>query len=260
MMLFATLTCNAPLHAEAARQSSSPDRYEDTGFHSEAPVAVVAPGANLFVGKKVVCLGDSITAGLDGGTLQVASTTYPQFLQQMTGATVVNQGIGGSSIGTYFLDPMCSRYQKIPKDADYIIVFGGVNDSLHVDGATLGSYALRTPGSFIGDLNTLYYGLKVNYPKAQIIVINPYKLQIQLEVRKNNKAVVKQAKISEAIVTLSAEYGYPLINLYDDGILDSTNADVREQFVPDGCHPNVAGYEILARLVANKMMEIGSLR
>lgn len=243
--------------SNAAVQVSLNSEDTESYQNSAAPVSVYSIGDNSFADKKVACLGDSITAGLDGGTLRPAATTYPQFLQQMTGARVLNYGVGGSSIGTYHSEPMCIRYKQLPKDADYIVVYGGVNDAFTVDAGLFGSYASRRPGTFIGDLNSLFYGLKTEYPNSKVIVINPHRIQMQVDlIRLGHKKLVKQEKLSEAIKQLTAEYGFALVNLYDEGILNSCDARIRAGYVPDGCHPNLAGYEVLARLIAEKMIAL----
>ena len=74
---------------------------------------------NSWVGKKVVFYGDSITA-----------QNYPQYVQQYYQFTMVNAGVGGSTI-TYRSDTDMSsdtRINALPADADLVVIMGGTND------------------------------------------------------------------------------------------------------------------------------------
>ena len=75
---------------------------------------------NSWVGKKVVFYGDSI----------IAQNYYPQYVQQYYQFTMVNAGVGGSTI-TYRSDTDMSsdtRINALPADADLVVIMGGTND------------------------------------------------------------------------------------------------------------------------------------
>lgn len=242
------------VHAAGARPKSILAVNE--ARNNEAALKVLTGGIS-FSGKKIACLGDSLTYGLDGSTNEPTDYSYPFFLQLLTGAEVTNLGYGSSTIGSSNVFPMFLRYKEIPTDTDYIVVFGGINDSFYVTKEQFGTFEERAIATFVGELNYLFYGLRTEYPKSEIIVINPPKSLWQYnEYKRGRGKLVPQARYAEAIRTLSTEYGFHLIDLYEENILNSFNASVRKKYVPDGLHPNAAGYHLLANLVAARMIEI----
>ncbi|MDE5718686.1 MAG: hypothetical protein K2I53_13935, partial [Lachnospiraceae bacterium] len=128
-----------------------------------------------FSGKKIACLGDSITAAANlEGEEGYLSYAYPAVLKELLGAEeVYNLGIGGSSIGRYWSDAFVERYKQIPEDTDIIIVMGGTNDGFCLSEKELGSPSERKPWTFWGDLDELMRGLKENYPDADIFFATP---------------------------------------------------------------------------------------
>ena len=67
--------------------------------------------------------------------------------------------------------------------------------------------------------------------------------------------MVHQSKFAEAINTIVPPYGFEVIDLYNNNLLNSYDADVNEQFVPDGIHPNVEGHRILAEHIASQIIQ-----
>ena len=247
------------VHA-APKRSPKNILAQNEGRYTKAVEKILAGGVS-FSRKKVACLGDSLTYGLDGATKEVTSQSYPYYLQLFTGAEVLNYGIGGSTIGTSNVYPMCERYSDIPKDADYIIVFGGINDSFYVTKDAFGSMEEPAPGTFIGEMALMFYGLKTEYPDSEIIIVNPPKSLWQYqEYQRGRGSLVKQEKYSDAIRLMTEAYGFHLIDLYDENILNSLDKNVRERYVPDGCHPNENGYNLLAGIIAEKMIDIEMVR
>ena len=110
-----------------------------------------------FSGKKIACLGDSITAAANlEGEAGYLSYSYPSVLKELLGAEeVYNLGIGGSSIGRYWSDAFVERYKQIPEDTDIIIVMGGTNDGFCLSEKEFGNFTERRPWTFCGDLDEL---------------------------------------------------------------------------------------------------------
>ena len=54
--------------------------------------------------------------------------------------------------------------------------------------------------------------------------------------------------------SLAAEYEVPVIDLYNANLLDTHDAAVIYNFMPDGVHGNGAGYEILAEHMAAEII------
>lgn len=124
--------------------------YEETMLVNEEDRICLAGRRTDFSGKKIACLGDSITAAAnleeEEGYLTYA---YPSVLKEVLGAEeVYNLGIGGSAIGRYWSDAFVERYTQIPQDTDIIIVMGGTNDGFCLSEKEFGSLAERKPWTF----------------------------------------------------------------------------------------------------------------
>lgn len=66
--------------------------------------------------------------------------------------------------------------------------------------------------------------------------------------------LLPQRDLVNVILTLSAEYDFHVIDLYNSNILDSHDVDIVTDYVPDGVHANREGYRILAQHIAAEMV------
>jgi len=105
-------------------------------------------------GKNLLCLGDSITQGMDS---KHPSLAYPVLLSRYLGMNLLNQGVGGYKFDAESLDP------EIPYKPDLITVAYGTN----VWGAVDSQETLKK--------NCLEYISKLidTFPEAKIAVITP---------------------------------------------------------------------------------------
>lgn len=209
-----------------------------------------------FSDKKIACLGDSITAAANlEGQENYPDCTYPAILQELLGAgEVVNLGVGGSAIGRYWSDPFVERYQKIPQDVDIIIVMGGTNDGFCLSEKEFGTLTERKPWTFCGDLNELMRGLKEMYPQAEVYIVTPLPNILQDYLKKERPYLLLQDDLVNVMLTLAAEYDFSVIDLYNSNLLDSHEADIVADYIPDGVHANETGYRILAQHIAAEIL------
>ena len=209
-----------------------------------------------FSDKKIACLGDSITAAANlENEENYLSYAYPAVLGELLEADeVYNLGIGGSSIGRYWADAFVERYTEIPEDTDIIIVMGGTNDGFCLSEEEFGTLSEREPWTLCGDLDELMRGLKENYPDAEIYFVTPLPNILQDYLMRERSYLLPQSYLVNVILTLAEEYDFHVIDLYNSNILDSHDADIVADYVPDGVHASKAGYRILAEHIAAEVV------
>jgi len=231
--------------------------YEETLLVNWEDQASLEERSVDFSGKTIACLGDSITAAANlEGEEGYLSDAYPAVLKELLGAKeVYNLGVGGSSIGRYWSDPFVERYTQIPEDTDIIIVMGGTNDGFCLSEKEFGSLTERKPRTFCGDLDELMRGLREKYPDADILFATPLPNILHDYLMRERPYLLPQKNIADAIITLAAAYDFQVIDLYNSNILDSHDADIVTEYMPDGVHANRAGYRILAEHMAAEVLK-----
>lgn len=232
--------------------------YEETILQNKNNQEKIEDSVIDFSDKKIVCLGDSITAATNLEDLEdYQQYSYPAYLKELLGAgSVENLGIGGSSIGRYWENAFVDRYKDIPQDADIILVMGGTNDGFCVSQEEFGTMEDRKERTFIGDLDELMRGLKEDYPEAKIIFVTPLPNVLHDMLRKERDYLLPQSMLANAMKTLGEEYEIPVIDLYGSNLLDSHDAAVIYNYMPDGVHCNQQGYKVLAREIAAELISL----
>lgn len=205
-----------------------------------------------FSDKKIACLGDSITEAANLSDLEnYRQYSYPTYLAEILGAKeVVNLGIGGSSLGRYWQNAFVERYREIPKDTDIIFVMGGTNDGFCLHTENVGNFEERLPRTLIGDLDELMRGLKADYPDAEVVFVTPLPNVLHDMLRAERPQLLSQRVVVDTMIRLAHEYGFDVIDLYDSNFLDSHDAAIISNYVPDGVHCNPEGYRLLAQHLA----------
>ena len=232
--------------------------YMETVEWNEADQVVIGQSTLDFSDKKIACLGDSITQAANLESMEdYQQYSYPTKLAEILGAEeVVNLGIGGSSIGRYWQDAFVDRYMDIPEDTDLILVMGGTNDGFCLHRENVGNFEERSPRTLIGDLDELMRGLKENYPDAEVVFITPLPNVLHDILRKDRPELMSQRVIVDSMIALAKEYEFDVIDLYDSNLLDSHDAAVISNYMPDGVHCNPDGYRILAEHIAADLIRL----
>ena len=230
--------------------------YEETMRINRADRETIAASTVDFSGMKIVCLGDSVTAGSNLDKLEnYEAMSYPYQLGEVLNAgEVVNLGIGGSSIGRYWENAFVDRYGSIPADADIIIVMGGTNDGFCASERELGSLEERRERTFAGDLDELLRKLKTDYPEAEILLATPLPNILHDMLRKERSFLLPQSSFVKIMKQLGQEYGVLVIDLYNTNLLNTHDAAIIHSFMPDGVHGNEMGYRILAEHFAAELI------
>ena len=234
--------------------------YIETQNVNQRDKQVIAESEIDFSNVTIACLGDSITEATNLDKEEnYRQYSYPTRLGEILGAKeVYNLGIGGSSIGRYWDNAFVDRYKEIPEDTDIIIVMGGTNDGFCISREELGTMEERSPRTFAGDLNELMIGLKEDYPDALIVFVTPLPNVLHDMLRKERDYLLPQKELADIIKLLAKEHGLPVIDLYNSNILDSHDAAVIFNYIPDGVHGNAQGYQVLAEHIAAELIGLYS--
>jgi lysophospholipase L1-like esterase len=190
-------------------------------------------------GKLWVPIGDSTTLGL--------GVTMPYPLQVglvAQGLTIVNAGISGSRVSdTGGADCMTNRVDDQQQIADIVTLMGGTND--WAAGVPIGVMADRGLDTFYGSLHNACINMQARYPGKKLALFTPLPRQ--------NSTVPINGKIlsdfTTAIKTVAAYYSIPVLDLFATVPINPDDASQRTAYMPDGLHPNNAGYALISALV-----------
>lgn len=166
------------------------------------------------VAGNLLCLGDSITQGMDA---RRPSSPYPVQLSRFLGMNLLNHGVGGHIFDASSLDP------DLPYKPDLITVAYGTNDWMTHERL---SELQQKCDEFLGKLSDLY-------PASQIVLLSP----IWRQDADQAKPMGSFADMTRAIVEVAQ--GFPRISLIDGMSL----VPPQPKFFGDGrIHPNEEGF------------------
>ena len=208
-------------------------------------------------GLKINFLGDSITQGVGASS---ADTVYHAVLKKEAGLSEArNYGISATRFalpkGTPerpkddFVDvnSFCERFDRMDDDADAVVVFGGTNDYGHGD-APLGQFSDRTPDTFYGACHYLFSGLVKKYLGKPVVIMTP--LHRTNELVKTGDCKAKEVGTLKEYVDIIREvaeyYSLPVCDLYKNSGLQPEIDEIKENYLPDGLHPNDNGNKVIA--------------
>lgn len=214
-------------------------------------------------GKKIAFLGDSITEGC--GTSDIKKV-YWNVIGELTGATVVGNGIGGTRIARnlakcefedYDEHYFGSRVDELPADADMVVIFGGTNDYGHGD-APLGDINSTDDYTFYGALNNLYTRIIRRFPRSKVVVLTPTHRGGE-NMLINERGVRNQTNLAgyvKIIREVAEKYGLPVIDFYAKSGISPEIPEQFDYYMPDGLHPSDAGNRRLAEFFVNAVKEL----
>ncbi|MBO7213883.1 MAG: SGNH/GDSL hydrolase family protein [Clostridia bacterium] len=211
-------------------------------------------------GKKIAFLGDSITEGV--GVKNVEKNRYDNVLKRECNLDkVYNYGIGGTRIAHQQKPSekprhdlcFCGRVYNVFKDADIVVVYGGINDYLHGD-APIGQFGDKTPATFYGGVWFLMNYLKTNFADKTIAFLTPARLNYygidgskpsnREQKREDALPVIEYVKI---IKQTAKVFDIPTFDMYENLGIDPTVLSDKETYTSDGLHFNDAGHKIIAK-------------
>lgn len=219
--------------------------------------------SKAFKKKKIACLGDSITEGVNANGWQWHRYIDKYFKENGVETTIVNLGIGGTSVCTSSyvtasLQPFVNRLNTIPTDTDVIVIFGGTND--WGNNATLGTISDTGSSSFYGAYKYMLEWFAINRPNAKILTMTPLKRYFRgntttwtnAQTTRNNKGQLLQDYV-RAVKEVSEMYAIPCVDLHNESGLNPVLEIVRTKYMGDGLHPTAEGNKKMYPIILNKL-------
>ncbi len=215
---------------------------------SESVDEKIALSQKQWLGKKWVCLGDSLTKGTN------TTKTYHDYVAEKTGITVVNKGVASTG---WMRRPSESKkpfYERVDDDfiyADVVTVFGSGNDGKPINDGLLGEPTDTGTDTVCGCINTTIDNIYSKNPFVQLAIISPTPW-------KSNMPDVDNAfsKLCVALETICKNRGIPYLDLFHCSGLrpnDETfrsyayKYDINEETGENmGVHPDETGHKIIA--------------
>ena len=210
-------------------------------------------------GKMIDLLGDSITEGV--GVTDLANNRYDNVLKKNCGlAATYNYGIGGTRVAHQSKPSakprhdlcFCGRAYDLNKDADIVVVYGGINDYIHGD-APFGEIGDTTPATFCGGVYVLMNVLRTLHPGKTVVFMTPARLCYDGNdgFEPSNRATKgpddkERWCYGDVIEKTATQVDIPGLNLYEKLGIDPTNPEDKEKYTVDGLHFNDDGHHILA--------------
>lgn len=216
-----------------------------------------------FKNKTLICFGDSTTWGDDGKRNGGKAISWPMQLgEHYEFEKIFNEGKCGSRIAVTSdrNDSFIERWKNLPSTADYIVIWGGVNDFQH--DVPLGSENDGAVRTFYGALNTLFWGMLNRYPEAKLLVVTPHKNNY-FNAEKNyptsfqeNKLGLMQESYVEAIMKISAKFSLPLLDLFNHSGMSPFVEAQQKLYFPDGMHFSKAGYRRISEIICRGLIQL----
>ena len=254
------------------------------GYGNYFPAAIrlfnttAVAGTGPWAGKKMVVMGDSLTAG----AYREDSPIWYQALAAGIGITdAYGSGVSGSAISTTSFygtnyQPMVLRYENLPSDGDLYIIFGGTND--YTLSSPLGTIEDVTDVSFYGALDVMIKGLKAKVPNASIVFLTPFNRYGYGQTRVGKINLITPYTLNDeghnlydyrkAILDKCEQYSVPVIDVFSfpelnfsqgqDGVSTfKANAVYAHPWTRDGLHLNSLGEPAFGKLLVPYFNEIG---
>ncbi|MBQ8147049.1 MAG: SGNH/GDSL hydrolase family protein [Clostridia bacterium] len=206
-------------------------------------------------GKKINFIGDSIT---EGARVEKEENFYPNIIKRNAGLKEArNYGVGGSRIarihnmtGSPSDEDFNMRAERMDKDVDIIVVFGGTNDFGHGN-IPLGQMGDNDVYTFYGAVKTLCLYLIKNFPDKPIVFMTPlHRLNEELDYNKrleeNNPNAKPLSSFVNAIREVCELFSIPVLDMFKEGGMPARVWAWCEKYMPDGLHPNDEGQKLIA--------------
>lgn len=185
-------------------------------------------GTKSFKDKTIGILGDSITFGTgasDAGrdTPSPEKGYAPQLVKEFQNGVIA--GYPG-----YTISQIIANIGAIPTNRDYVIFFGGTNDTSHT------TTQIKT------DADNAFATLRATFPNAVVVAITPY-------IWDSSKTIEEQLERIKTIKDSANAHGIMVCELPNLVGFSGKVAESKEIFFDDNVHPNDTGHTRLYETV-----------
>ena len=209
-------------------------------------------------GKTILWMGDSITNGYGSQFNNSFATLVPLHLD----CNYINEAIDGEALAVYSGDetlrtPLVDHYVNMPDEADAVCVAIGSND-WNYGHSPFGDMTSADKYTFYGALKILCEGLMKKYLGKPIVFFTPIK-RIQNDSPKyyeTNSRGKTLEDYANAIKEVCGFYGIPVLDLFNECMINPLIPEIKEAYIPDGVHPNIHGHKILARRITGYLKQL----
>ncbi len=199
--------------------------------------------------KKIACLGDSITQGLED-----VSYNYVHHLSELSGAEVANFGVNATRIATRLIphetpswnDSFLLRAERMTENYDVILIFGGTNDYARANPSPLGDMASTDEHTFYGALKILYNKVLAAHPTATVVAVTPLHREKEKGYGLEGLELYDYVK---AVREVASWYSIPVIDLWNTSGIQAQNLEVMNLYLRDGLHPTPLGAKRIAERI-----------
>lgn len=195
-----------------------------------------------WIGKKWVCLGDSLTERNSRTTI-----SYHDYVSESTGISIVNMGVSGTGYMRHKEDNIAfyQRAVNIPTDADVITIFGSGNDLTLIN--NLGTPSDTTTDTICGCINETIDVIIELIPTACLGIVSPTPWVGNQPTADDSNSM---ARYADALRTICKIRSIPFLDLYHcSNLRPWTNEGRAACYTKDdgnGVHPDEIGHKIIA--------------
>ncbi len=201
-------------------------------------------------GKKIACLGDSITAG----STEDKTINYVYHLQKTSGAKVYNFGVAATRIATrlipheidFWNDSFLLRAERMNDKYDIILIFGGTNDYARQNPTPLGDITSLDEHTFYGALKLLYNKVISAHPEAVVVAVTPIHREKEKDYGLEGLELLDYVNAVREVASL---YSIPVIDLWNNSGIQAQNLEIMKEYLIDGLHPNARGAKRIAERI-----------
>lgn len=214
-----------------------------------------------FSKSNIVFIGDSITEGVtaavDANGNKVSYTTYVNSYLHFQ--SVLNHGVAGrmfSDYGGNELSLSLNFGQVTNINSDIIVVFAGVNDYLApTENKRYGDINnTESTAGYCGSVRYFMKQLRDYYSDNEIFFVTIYRINRTQKCTYSD--ITTQPTLNDYMEVqrkLAKEYGFHVIDLYNQGFMDCSTQESSDYYLRDGLHPKDNGNIVLGEHIAAEL-------